>query len=103
MDQIKKLQKIFSEHKQLHLWVVEYGITHEAITFALHKGVFPERIEVTCVGCNYFSGKLKGGPYSLDILQNRENKKEIIITGNISELLINLEFIAGIKHIHGGF
>ena len=88
----------------LYLWIIEYGITHESLTFALHKGIFPKRIEVQCSGCKYFSGKFKGGPYSFELIEEyMENEQGIFIRDNKSELTLWIQKIHKITLIHGGY
>lgn len=84
------IQSLFGE-SLLHVWVLEYGITHFQMRLAIHKGDYPRSTELLCTGCIYFCGNVQGGPYRLQLNELPDGLVEII--GDDGELRIQCESI----------
>ena len=76
-----QLKSFFQSHPDLHLWIMQYGISHSVMLLSIHKGTYPYGVEVLCGGCEYFSGDVQGGPYTLEITRAyKETAKNELIT-----------------------
>lgn len=102
MKAFEELNVLLTSHSSLNLWIFEYGLTHERIKFVLFENNFFDRYEVSCIGCTYIQGKIKGGPYQLFIdkhpSQDAQDPTEIIIIRSSDEkLILKFEEILSIK------
>ena len=87
--EFEEIQSLFATGL-LNLWVISYGITHEAMVIAVFAENFMERKEITLGDCTYFSGALKGNPYHLTISSDfdEDGKAKFVILGNTLQLKI---------------
>lgn len=98
MKAFEELETLINSYSSLNLWIVEYGLTHERIKFILFEDNFFKRYEVSCIGCTYFKGEMKGGPYSLEIDKRQsQDVTEIIIRSSDEKLILNCEKILSIS------
>lgn len=69
--------------EKLHVWVLEFGLTHHTLRLAIHSGDYPRYTEVVCTDCTSFYGKFQGGPYILDLLEDSEGNVRITADGKL--------------------
>ena len=68
---------------RLHVWVLEFGLTHHTLRLAVHAGDYPRHTEVVCRDCVSFYGRFQGGPYALELLEDGQGNVRIMADGNL--------------------
>ena len=92
-ERYRELQTWLRE-SPVHVWVLQYGISHHVMLLAVHKGDYLDHTKLICGGCSYFSGPLQGGPYSVDIEHGPVDRSySVCLRGNGSELVLRCESI----------
>jgi hypothetical protein len=56
------------QDRKVHVWVIEYGITHSVMRLAIHEDNIFDRVEVLLGNCDSYCGPLQGGPFDLRLV-----------------------------------
>jgi hypothetical protein len=95
------LQELFAAERKWYVWVVKYSITHSVLELAVHEGSYPRSYyQVLCLGTHFFAGRMRGGPFHLELTYREEDGRvDITILGDKGELTVKCGEITSLRYI----
>jgi len=94
---LQEIEKVLHKHPKLYLWVSKYSVTHRHLHFSLFvDNLLFDRIDISCIGCDHFEGKLQGGPYQLRIDAKNHTEEKAILYATDGSLKIYFDDVVDI-------